>query len=118
MKEEDPSHDITASVPVMDPLSSASLEAYTESLRDQFFGLFPDTEPRGQSDRAFFRELVVDFGNEVDLIEESKRFHAWSLDNASENARNLRGRFRDWMNRTRIYRRAALTKKEKKRDAH
>ena len=68
-------------------------------LISRFYDLFTETRPLGVPDFAYFDGLVADFGDALDLMEEMKRFHAWSLDRASSGVviQHPRSRFRNWL---------------------
>lgn len=75
------------------------------NLIELFYDLFPDASPLGNRDFAYFGTLARDFGESLDISEELKRFHAWSLDKAPGQVKYPRSRFRDWLRKTRQYRR-------------
>ena len=86
------------------PVTPATPEKVA-NLIERFYDLFPDAAPLGDRDFAYFGTLARDFGEGLDLDEEIKRFHAWSLDKAPGPVKYPRSRFRDWLRRTRHYRR-------------
>jgi hypothetical protein len=78
-------------------------------LTESFYLLFSDVRPLGQRDLAYFHGLLEDFGYQLDLGEELKRFQAWSLDKGDGTVKHPRSRFRDWLRRALDYRRHYAT---------
>lgn len=74
-------------------------------LSEIFYNLFDDVRPLGQRDFAYFHGLLTDFGHQLDLVDELKRFQAWSLDKGNGAVQYPRSRFRDWLRRALDYRR-------------
>jgi len=69
-------------------------------LTDVFEG-FPVRE---SVDRRFFAMLALDFKT-LDVEEELKQYHAWTLDqNTSERRINHHSRFRQWLKRAILHR--------------
>ena len=74
------------------------------ALSTLFYERFGDVVPLGKPDRMYFDGLMNDFGVELNLDEEMKRFVAWSLDKGGI-VQYPRSRYRDWLCRARDRRR-------------
>lgn len=70
------------------------------ALAERFYDLFPESTPRGPSDLAYFAALVDDFGALVDIVEQMKRYAAWTLDHGTGVAKSPRNGLRGWIERT------------------
>lgn len=88
---------MTASPP---PKLATTMEV--ADLKVQFYTLFTDVKPLGAREQGYFEGLLLDFAHEIDVIDELKSFHAWSLDKGSVNPRS---KFREWLKRSRRYNR-------------
>lgn len=88
--------------PDVDTTSSpARIDSATiASLAERFYDLFPEATPRGPSDLAYFAILVEDFDALLDIVEQMKRFAAWTLDHGTGIAKSPRNGLRDWLQRT------------------
>jgi len=67
------------------------------TLQRLFARLFSEQAQRGMNDLIYFECLLQDFGGNIDLINDLKQFHAWSLDQPSTRRINHRARFRLWL---------------------
>ena len=54
-------------------------------------------------DRKYFSRLILEF-HDLDIAEELKQFHAWSLDQPESKKIYYRSRFRSWLKTSREFR--------------
>lgn len=73
------------------------------ALNATFRRFFGTSNAVGPADFAYFEELISDFGDELDVNEEMKRFQAWTLDHGYSTVPNPHHRFRSWLHRARQY---------------
>jgi len=56
-----------------------------------------------EKDRKYFSRLITEF-HDLDIAEELKQFHAWSLDQPDDKKIYYRSRFRSWLKMSRQFR--------------
>lgn len=59
--------------------------------------LFTQMNPESPDDQIFFQELLLEFSNQLDVLDQLKKFHAWCLDQHPQRILNCRFRFRSWL---------------------
>lgn len=70
---------------------------------EAFYALFLESPPSGKRDISYALALIEDFGMDLDIFEELKNFHAWTLDRPNGGAFYPRSQFRRWLKRARSY---------------
>ena len=73
-------------------ISEDKLDPLLSYLRSDFGGYHYDDE----KDPSYFSRLLSDFG-ELDLLDELKQYHAWTLDQPQGKKILYRRRFRSWL---------------------
>jgi hypothetical protein len=75
----------------------------TPDFLEVFYNLFRECAPKGERDISYASALIADFGSDLDLFEELKNFHAWTIDRPDGPVRYPRSQFRRWLKRSRFY---------------
>ena len=65
----------------------------------ELFDLFYPCESP-EKNRTYLEVLLKDFGKNMDLSEELKKFHAWYLDSPPSGKFYPRSKFRNWLSRS------------------
>lgn len=86
-------------------LPKKNLEKLMDYLMHQFDG-YPYHEDK---DPRYFSRLIDDFPS-VDIEEELKQFHAWTLDQSQDKTIYYRSRFRSWLKKSMEYKQSSLIK--------
>ena len=98
-------HDEPPEIMPANPPPILPLPTTVADLGARFYEIFCDVSPLGTRDIAYFEALLEDFAHELDIHDELKRFHAWSLDKGIGAVKYPRSRFRDWLRRSRTFQR-------------
>ncbi len=72
---------------------------------------FPALLAHAERDYAYFSDLIEDFADKLDITEELKQFHAWTLDQSPEKKINYRSRFRLWLRSAAQYQRPPIMRR-------
>lgn len=61
-----------------------------------------------EKDRKYYSQLIDEFGD-LDIAEELKQFHAWTLDQPDDKKIFYRSRFRSWLKTARDFKQIKTT---------